>query len=101
MVGPVPNPLAVGSKTPNPFGLYDMHGNVDEWCHDWFAADFYARSSETDPICSTIAEGRVRRGGAWDMPIARCRSAFRGAYASHWRFHDLGFRVVRVSVGAE
>jgi formylglycine-generating enzyme required for sulfatase activity len=100
-VGPVPHPLAVGSKIANPFGLYDLHGNVDEWCHDWFAADFYARSPETDPICSTVAEGRVRRGGAWDMPITRCRSAFRGAYAPYWRFHDLGFRVVRVSTEVE
>ena len=100
-VGPAPSPLAVGSKIPNAFGLYDLHGNVDEWCHDWFAADFYARSSETDPICSTVAEGRVRRGGGWDMPIARCRSAFRGAYIPYWRFHDLGFRVVRVSTAAE
>ena len=100
-VGPVPSPLGVGSKVANPFGLYDLHGNVDEWCHDWFAADFYARSPETDPICSTVAEGRVRRGGAWDMPIVRCRSAFRGAYIPYWRFHDLGFRVVRVSTAAE
>jgi formylglycine-generating enzyme required for sulfatase activity/serine/threonine protein kinase len=57
----------VGSKTANPFGLFDMHGNADEWCLDWHQRDFYANSPTDDPVCTTNPQdknsGRVARGG--------------------------------------
>jgi formylglycine-generating enzyme required for sulfatase activity/WD40 repeat protein len=87
----------VGGKAANPFGLYDMHGNVEEWCHDWFSPNYYGQSPPDDPTGPASSDHRIRRGGAADSPIVRCRSAFRGAYPPHYRFGNLGFRVVRIS----
>jgi formylglycine-generating enzyme required for sulfatase activity len=84
--------MAVGSFVPNAFGLYDMHGNVNEWCMDAYAADFYQTSPDTDPRCFG-GEGcqRVVRGGAWCDDPVRCRSASRSG--SGWR-PATGFRIV-------
>ena len=83
----------VGKKNPNNWGLYDMHGNVWEWCQDWFGD--YPIGSVTDPVGPSSGSRRVIRGGNWvDMP-RRCRSAYRLDVEPDDRNGGLGFRVVR------
>ena len=74
-------PVAIGLKWPNAFGLCDMHGNVDEWCRDWHQADFYGRSPLVEPLCDATpqeaASGRVAGGGACNAVAWWSRSAAR------------------------
>jgi formylglycine-generating enzyme required for sulfatase activity len=86
----------VGLKKPNAFGLYDMHGNVFEWCHDYFEEDYYKQSPAKDPTGPTSGSSRVLRGGSWDV-FTRSRSARRGRDVAGFRYYlyDLGFRLVR------
>ena len=81
----------VGSYEANVYGLYDMHGNVSEWCQDWYG--FYARESMTDPIGPNAGSYRVTRGGSWRSDGRACRSAHRnyGDFSPH---RLQGFRVV-------
>jgi len=103
------HPHQVGLKKPNPFGLYDMHGNVLEWCHDYYGVDYYKQSPEKDPTGPASAPvrssrqragHRVLRGGAWGSWAAKspspspCRSANRGGNPPEWRDSTRGFRVV-------
>jgi formylglycine-generating enzyme required for sulfatase activity len=83
----------VGSYPANAFGLRDMHGNVWEWCVDWYAADYYPESPESDPAGPPTGTRRVMRGGAWICPGYACRSAHRGQNAPQHGFNHLGFRV--------
>jgi formylglycine-generating enzyme required for sulfatase activity len=82
----------VGSYEPNPFGLYDMHGNVFQWCEDWYKADYYKESPARDPRGPARGKGRVIRGGCWASPAKFCRSAFRCGLDHRDRY--TGFRVV-------
>jgi formylglycine-generating enzyme required for sulfatase activity len=83
----------VGSFAPNAWGLYDMHGNVWEWCWDWYGD--YTSGSQTDPGGPYTGADRVLRGGCWYSNGRDLRSAYRGRYYPSNRNVNLGFRLVR------
>ena len=87
----------VGQKQPNAWGLYDMHGNVYEWCSDWY--DDYPTEAVTDPAgpISVRDESRVVRGGSWYIYANSCRSAYRG-HCPDGVSRDFGFRVALTPV---
>ena len=85
----------VGTYKANPFGLFDMHGNVREWCGDRYASTYYAKSAGDDPGGSETGAARVCRGGSWYYEAAKCTSSYRGANLPMERHIDLGFRVAR------
>jgi uncharacterized protein (TIGR02996 family) len=85
---------AVGSYPPNVLGLFDMHGNVWEWCGDWFNPSYYGRSLSQDPVGPEAGSSRVFRGGAWDITAARCRCAYRAHNTPEFHSFGLSLRVV-------
>jgi formylglycine-generating enzyme required for sulfatase activity len=90
---------AVGTKKPNAWGLYDMHGNVWEWCLDWRGD--YPGGSVTDPTGPLSGGRRVGRGGCWGNRADNCRSAFRGGSRPGVRGGHLGFRLALSAVGGQ
>jgi formylglycine-generating enzyme required for sulfatase activity len=92
----------VGSYPANGFGLYDMHGNVWEWCADWYAAEFYrAAGQQPNPVNDEPASARVLRGGGWGNYGKSCRSAYRDWDGPGTRHRYAGFRLAAVpDVGA-
>jgi formylglycine-generating enzyme required for sulfatase activity len=84
----------VGSYQPNAFGLYDMHGNVWEWCSDFYAENYYKLTASIDPKGPVSAKRHVIRGGAWDAPAYKCRSADRNCRKPTTNETYIGFRVV-------
>jgi formylglycine-generating enzyme required for sulfatase activity len=83
----------VGLKTPNAWGLYDMHGNVQEWCWDWWGS--YTADAKTDPLGPTSGTSRVFRGGSWSATAEFLRSALRDGNTPSHRYVGGGFRLVR------
>jgi formylglycine-generating enzyme required for sulfatase activity len=86
----------VAQKKANPWGLYDMHGNVEEWCSDYFAEK---RAGGTDPQGPSEGLIRVYRGGSWEYTARYCRSAYRSGGKPDYRNDNLGFRVAIVPSG--
>jgi formylglycine-generating enzyme required for sulfatase activity len=86
----------VGGKRPNAWGLYDVHGNVCQWCADWYDEHYYSNSPTEDPTGPTTGERRVLRGGRWVNNANCSRSAYRAFVSPDYRMNDISFRVSRV-----
>ena len=91
-VSPYTSP--VGYFAANGYGLYDMTGNVNQWCWDWYGAGTYSSGSQTDPRGPTSVTKRINRGGRWVDGPAGSRTSFRGFSSPTSKYHDLGFRSV-------
>ena len=82
----------VGTKNPNELGIYDMTGNVREWCNDWF--DYYTSSDVDNPQGPDYGDTKINRGGSWTTPAVNCRNSYRHTNFPNEASHDLGFRLV-------
>ena len=82
----------VGTKFPNELGIYDMSGNVREWCYDWF--DYYSSESQENPQGPSDGYLKVNRGGSWTTPAVNCRNSYRHSNYPYESSQDLGFRLV-------
>ena len=90
----------VGVYPPNAWGLVDVHGNVWEWCEDWYNEAFYQNPQAVDPLCTVRSEDRVLRGGGWNYSARYCRAACRYHSAPDARNFSFGFRVVCAMTGS-
>ncbi|MBM3834423.1 MAG: formylglycine-generating enzyme family protein [Verrucomicrobia bacterium] len=94
------HPRPVGQKQPNPWGLYDICGNVWEWCNDFYKVDYYQESPQQDPRGPNEGQNKVLRGGGWRFSAESCRSGYRynenPGYSDVCFGYDIyGFRCVR------
>ncbi len=87
---------AAGSKNASPWGLKDVHGNVNEWCWDWYSSS-YPSGNTSDYTGASLGSIRVLRGGSWSYYAGYCRSAYRNYYTPGSRYSHIGFRLLRTS----
>ncbi|MBR6283364.1 MAG: SUMF1/EgtB/PvdO family nonheme iron enzyme, partial [Muribaculaceae bacterium] len=82
---------AVATKAANELGLYDMCGNLSEWCHDWYGA--YSSEAQVNPAGPGTGSVHVHRGGSWDSVGQYCRVSTRESYAPYFPCASVGFRI--------
>lgn len=88
-------PLPVKSFSPNALGLYEMSGNQEEWCEDWYDAEYYKISSSINPVNTTNSQYKITRGGRWGSTADELRCTFRGAREPASVWNVMGFRVAK------
>lgn len=86
----------VGQLKPNAWGLYDMHGNIHEWCQDWFDREYYAQSPPIDPSGPSSGLAKALRGGDWGSQDWYCRCASRSLSSADRRSNRVGFRLIKI-----
>lgn len=87
-------PEPVGQSSPNAYGLFDICENVHEWCHDWYAAEYYAISPDRNPQGPEEGNRKASRGGSWRHQVKISRCSARSSIPPEFKYADYGFRVV-------